>query len=162
MRRRGGSISQSDKEILKILLASREGATITSKAIADKLGIPATTVQRRRKRLEKDLLKMYYSLDLKRFGLHEVDFLIATSSGKTMAVASALLKLPEVTYVGRSIGQHTIDLRVETVLKDNADILRMSEMMKGMGGVKDVMWSEIVSVVGKKSALPLHLIDILW
>ena len=162
MRRRGGSISQSDKEILKILLASREGATITSKAIAGKLGIPATTVQRRRKRLEKDLLQINYSLDLKRFGLHQVEFLIATSSGKTMAVASALLKLPEVTYVGRSIGQHTIDLRAETVLKDNADILRMSEMMKGMPGVKDVMWSEIVSVVGKKSALPLHLIDILW
>jgi len=156
-----GSLSSTDKKILKVMLASRDGARITSKAIANKLGIPATTAQRRRNRLEKELLTIDYGLNLHAFGLHEVEFLVATTSGKTLTIGRTLLKLPEVTYVARSIGQHTIDLRVQTVLKDNADILQMSEMIKGMEGVKDVMWSEIVQVVGKKSALPLHFVDIL-
>lgn len=98
-------------------------------------------------------------MDLSKFGLHRVDFLIATEKGKTMAIAKTLLKVGEVSFVGRSIGQHTIDLRVETVLKDNADILRMSEMLKSMLGVKDVMWSEIIEVVGRKASVPANIID---
>ena len=62
-------------------------------------------------------------------------------------------------YVGKSIGQHTIDLRVETVLEDNAEILRMMELLKATKGIKDVIWTEIVEVVGRKSSIPLQIID---
>jgi DNA-binding Lrp family transcriptional regulator len=155
------SLSKTDKDILKILLSAPNGKAMSSKSIANKLGIPATTAQRRRNRLENELLTINYSLDLKRFGLHRVDFFIATERGKTVTIAKALLKMDEVTTVGRSIGQHTIDLRVETILKDNEDILRISEKLKAMVGVKDVVWSEIVEVVGRKASLPLHLIDML-
>src|SRR3989442_5993458 len=50
------------------------------------------------------------------------------------------------SYVGKSIGQHTIDLRVETILEDNAEILRMMELLKATPGIKDVIWTEIVEV----------------
>ena len=61
--------------------------------------------------------------------------------------------------IGQSIGQHTIDLRVETVLEDNAEILRTMELLKAMPGIKDVVWTEIVEVVGRKTSIPLQIID---
>jgi hypothetical protein len=64
-----------------------------------------------------------------------------------------------VTYVGKSIGQHTIDLKVETVLEDNAEILRMMELLKATSGIKDVVWTEIVQVVGSKMSIPSQIID---
>ena len=150
-------LSSIDRKILKILLFPN--GKISSKSIARKVGLPATTVQRHRARLEKEVLSQNYMLDLKRFGWHKVDFLIATESGKTGIIARDLLKRDEVIYVGKSIGQHTIDLRVETILEDNAEILRMMELLKATDGVKEVVWTEIVEVVGKKSSIPIHIID---
>ena len=125
-------LSPVDRNLLKTLLAP--DGKHSSKTLAKKLGIPATTVQRRRKRLEKEFLTLTYTLDLAKFGWHKVDFLIATESGKTGLIGKILLKRDEVIYVGKSIGQHTIDLRVETILRDNAEILRMMELLKSMGG----------------------------
>ena len=150
-------LSSIDRKILKILLFPN--GKISSKSIARKIGLPATTVQRHRARLEREVLSQNYLLDLKKFGWHKVDFLIATESGKTAIVAKDLLKRDEVIYVGKSIGQHTIDLRVETILEDNAEILRMMELLKATDGVKEVVWTEIVEVVGKKSSIPIQIID---
>lgn len=150
------ALSTVDRRILKLLLTP--DGKHSSKGLARKLGIPATTVQRRRKRLEK-FLEISYSLCLKAFGWHKVDFLIATESGKTGQIGKELLKRKEVTYVGKSIGQHTIDLRVETVLQDNAEILRMMELLKATQGIKDVVWTEIVEDVGRKTSIPVQIID---
>ncbi len=60
----------------------------------------------------------------------------------------------DVVYVGRSIGQQTIDLSVETVLKGNSEILKMQEILKGMEGVR-----EVVEVIGRKSSIPYYVID---
>lgn len=78
------------------------------------------------------------------------------------AVANKLLDSDEVTYVGKSIGEHTIDLRVETIVKDNASVLDILEKIKAMEGVNDVVWSEIVSVVGKKISIPSSILDKIW
>ena len=150
-------LSNIDRQLLKILLIP-EGK-ISSKSIARKLGLPATTVQRRRGRLEKDILTQSYEIDVTKFGWHKVDFLIATESGKTESIGKTLLKRDEVIYVGKSIGQHTIDLRVETILEDNAEILRMMELLKATDGIKDVVWTEIVEVVGRKTSIPRQIID---
>jgi hypothetical protein len=75
------------------------------------------------------------------------------------AVAKKLLNINEVTYVGKSIGEHTIDLRIETIVKDNASILDLLEKIKAMDGVRDVVWNEIVTVVGRKISIPSSIID---
>ena len=150
-------LSNIDRKLLKILLVP--DGKISSKSIARKLGVPATTVQRHRRRLEKEVLTLNYTLDLRKFGWHKVDFLIATESGKTGLIAKSLLERDEVIYAGKSIGQHTIDLRVETILEDNAEILRMMELLKAMDGIKNVVWTEIVEVVGKKTSIPIQIID---
>ena len=151
------TLSKTDKKLLKILLYPNGRSS--SKSIARKLGLPESTVQRHRRRLEKEVLHHNYTLDMTKFGWHQVDFLIATDSGKTDLIGKSLLKRDEVTYVGKSIGQHTIDLRVETVLENNSEILRMMELLKSMDGIREVVWTEIVEVLGNKSSIPDQIID---
>ena len=152
------TVSDLDRKLLKILLLPN-GDLKSSISISSKLGIPITTVRRRRKRLESKFLKLHYVLDIEKFGWKRVDFFISIRNGMVNAVANKLLDSDEVTYVGKSIGEHTIDLRVETIVRDNASILDILEKIKAMDGVKDVVWSEIVSVVGKKISIPSSIID---
>jgi DNA-binding Lrp family transcriptional regulator len=151
------TLSNIDRKLLKILLFP--DGKISSKSIAGKLGLPTTTVQRHRRRLEEDVLTHSYTLDVTKFGWHKVDFLIATESGKTGLIGKTLLKKDEVIYVAKSIGQHTIDLKVETILENNAEILRMMELLKATDGIKDVVWTEIVEIVGRKTSIPNQIID---
>jgi DNA-binding Lrp family transcriptional regulator len=151
------SLSEVDKTILKDLLSPN--GRKSSLSLANGLGIPLTTIQRRRKRLEKEFLESNYSLNLDKFGWRRVDFFISTKNGKTDDVAIDLFGLNEVTFVGKSIGAHTIDLRAETIVKDNEQLLDLLEKIKGMGGVTDAIWSEIVKVMGKKRSIPSNIID---
>lgn len=150
-------ISQIDRKILKILLTPN--GQKSTKGISTKLGIPVTTVRRRRKRLEDKFLKLHYVLDIERFGWRRVDFFISVKNGMVNAIAKKLMELDDVTYIGKSIGEHTIDLRVETIVKDNSILLDLLEVIKGMEGVRDVVWSEIVSIVGRKISIPTSIID---
>src|SRR5579862_1953072 len=141
--------------MLKLLLQT--DGRIHSHEMGIQLGISASTIQRRRKRLEDKYLIKSYALDPLKFGWRKIDFLIATEGGSTMTVGRELMKRSEVTYVARSIGEHTIDLRVETFIQDNNQLLNLLEDVKGMSGVKDVVWSEIVEVIGRKPP-PNHLV----
>jgi DNA-binding Lrp family transcriptional regulator len=148
-------LSELDRKVLKLLLQS--DGRIHSHEISQQLGISSSTIQRRRKRLEDRYLIKSYALDPLKFGWRRIDLLIATEGGSTMTVGLELLKRKEVTYVARSIGEHTIDLRVETFIQDNSELLNLLEDVKGMNGVKDVVWSEIVEVIGRKPP-PNHLV----
>ena len=101
-------LSDVDKKILKILLVP--DGNIQSSTIATKLGLPLSTIRRRRKRLENEFLKTYHVLDIEKFGWRRVDFFISIKNGKANTVANKLIEFDEVTYVGKSIGEHTIDL----------------------------------------------------
>ena len=102
---------------------------------------------------------MHYVLDIEKFGWKRVDFFISVRDGMVNAIANKMLDFDEVTYIGKSIGEHTIDLRVEAIVKDNGSILDLLEKIKAMEGVKDVVWSEIVNVVGRKISIPSSIID---
>ncbi len=154
---KGGKLSVVDRRLLKVLLTP-DGHR-SSASISKKLGVPATTVQRRRRRLQDKFLTLTYTLDLEKFGWRKVEFLLSTERGKTTQVANELLKRDDVVYVGRSIGQQTIDLKVETILKGNAQILQLQEILKSTDGVRDVVWTETVEVIGRKSSIPPAIID---
>lgn len=150
-------LSEIDKKILKILLNPSD--RVSSHALAAKLGLPRTTIQRRRNFLEKHYLEFSYSLKLGELGYRRVDLLIYTGGGDTIRIAEKLLERDEVVYVGQSIGEHTIDLRAEVIIKDNSQLLDLLEEVKAMPNVKDVVWSEIVRIVGKKRSVPSSVID---
>jgi hypothetical protein len=68
-----------------------------------------------------------------------VDVFISIRNGMVNAVAKKLLDINEVTYVAKSIGEHTIDLKIETIVKDNDSILDLLEKIKAMDGVRDLV-----------------------
>lgn len=160
------NLTTTDKKILKILLAPArllhlKGSPISNEAISTKLRIPLQIVKQRRKLLEGSHLQFFYDMNLANVGWRRIDLLISTQRGITISLARRLLKQKHITYVGRSIGQQTIDLRAELIVKDNSQLLDYLEQVKAMDGVKDIMWSEIVQVVGRKGSVPAEIIDTL-
>ena len=61
-----------------------------------------------------------------------------------------------MTSAFRTIGEHTIDLRVEVFVKDNGILLDLLELVKAMKGVRDVVWTEVIATIGRKG-LPNHI-----
>ncbi|MHB1907291.1 MAG: Lrp/AsnC family transcriptional regulator [Nitrososphaerales archaeon] len=147
-------LSQLDRKMLQILLDS-EGV-ISSHELSVKLNVPVSTVQRRRKRLEESYLIKHYSLDPMKFGYRKIDLLIYTEGGETINIGKELLDREEVTYAARTIGEHTIDLRVEVFVKDNGVLLDLLEHVKAMKGVRDVIWTEVIQIIGRKNP-PNHI-----
>ncbi|MDA4115919.1 MAG: hypothetical protein OK442_05130 [Thaumarchaeota archaeon] len=152
-----GNLSEVDKKILKILL--QPDGKNSSVDLEKKLGIPRSTIQRRRRYLEREYLEFRYVLNLSRLGFRRVDLFIYTGGGGTESVARELMKRDEVVYVGSSVGEHTIDLRAEIIIRDNSELLDVLERVKAMSGVRDVVWSEIVQVLGRKLSIPSSIID---
>lgn len=149
-------LSELDRKILKLLLGPH--ARVPSHILSEKLGIPLTTINRRRKHLEEEYLSTEYSINLSKFGWRSIGLLISTAGGYTNKVAEKLLLREEVIYAARTIGEHTIDLRVDALVKENGELLNLLEDVKGMEGVRDVVWTEVVEVLGKKRP-PNHVLD---
>ncbi len=145
-------LSKHDAEIVKDLLVTR--AEIASRLLSEKLGISSSSAQPTSKEWGKEYLAIMYSSTLEKYGWRQVEFLIATVGGRTMAIGKELLKRDQVAYVARTIGQFNIDLRVEVFVRDNDDLINLIEEVKAIRGVKELIWSEIIEVVGRKSHIP--------
>ena len=155
----GKLLSGQDAIILKNLLASR--AEISSQVLSEKIGLSPITNRRRRKELAEEYLRITYSSALESYGLRQVEFLISTRGGRTMSIGQELLKRDEVAYVARTIGEFAIDLKVEVLVKGAAEMVNMIEEVKAMDGVKDLVWSEVIEVVGRKNQIPKETLEAL-
>jgi Lrp/AsnC family transcriptional regulator, regulator for asnA, asnC and gidA len=154
---RSTRLSEIDKKILKVLL--QPGAKVSSVDLEKELGIPRNTIQRRRRHLERSYLEHTYVLKLEHLGFRRMDLFIYTGGGATGSIAKELLTRDEVVYVGIAIGEHTINLRAEVIIRDNSELLNLLELVKATPGVRDVVWSEIVEVLGRKTSIPPSIID---
>jgi DNA-binding Lrp family transcriptional regulator len=146
---RARDLSNVDRKILALLLESER--RVSSSEVSKKLGIPTSTVQRRRKRLEKEYITASYSLNSQNLGWRSVDLLIATERGATLHVGKELLKRPDVSIVASMLGEHAINLRAEALVASNTELLRLLEQVKGIDGVRDVLWCEVVETIGKNN-----------
>jgi DNA-binding Lrp family transcriptional regulator len=149
-------LTDTDREILKALL-ERDGRMGTTD-LSERIGVPRSTVERRRRYLEQNVLRSEYHLDVTKYGFRRVDFLIESGSGFNDKIAKRLMQIPEVISVSQTIGEHTIDLIAELIVRDNSQILVLTEQVKGMQGVKDVIWTEVVKKE-KKKTVPDFIID---
>jgi hypothetical protein len=161
-------LSTTDRKILKILLAPNGGTNphiVASPAsdgiMAADLGLSLVEVTKRRLLLEKDFLNPSYYMNIASLGYRRVDFLIATERGLSVPVARELMMIKAMVRIGQSIGEPTIDLRAELIIKNNGELLDLLEEVKAMDGVRNVIWSEIVKVAGDKGSVPADIIDIL-
>jgi hypothetical protein len=148
----GSPLSKHDAQIVKDLLATR--AEISSRLLSEMLGISPRITEPTSGEWGKEYLAIMYSSTLQKYGWRQVEFLISTTGGKTMTVGKALLKRKDVAYVARAVGQFNIDLRAEIFVQSNDELINLLEEVKAMRGVRDVIWSEIVEVVGRRNHIP--------
>jgi hypothetical protein len=145
-------LSEQDANILAHLLGSNDG--VSSQRLSRETGLPLRAIRLRRKELTKEYLTVTRALNLQRYGWRQLQLLITTSGGRTVAIGRELLKLKQVVFVGGTIGEFKIDLRAEVYVRSNAELLTLIEEVKAMHGVKEVIWSEVAEVIGLKNPPP--------
>ena len=142
-----------DNTNLKIMSELLKNPSISSLTLADRLDIPLSTLQRRRIRIEKAILKKTYTLNYKAFGARVGDLIVNVDKGKSDEVAQNILR----KYKNNVVYCHTrIDL-VHSVLahviyKNTEDLYYLIENIKAMEYVNGLSWSEMVNVIGDNNS----------
>lgn len=140
--------SQSDKKILQQLVGS--SGRVSTLALSRQLDIPMSTIQRRRIRLEKNIIDMNYTLKLKSLGWRTGTLLVSASDGKADLLGRQILEMDDmVASVTRIVGENTMDLKVEVVFKKTEEFLSLIDRIKALGGEKKMFWGESVNLIGK-------------
>src|SRR5713101_6344500 len=81
-----------DKINMGIMKEIVNDADVKSSLIASKYKIPLSTIQRRRARLEKTVLKKNFSIDMIKMGWRVADLFVSVSGGKSNQVAKKILQ----------------------------------------------------------------------
>ena len=151
-------LSKSDKTILRRLISS-SGFT-SSLVLSRELEIPMTTVQRRRKRLESNLVERNYLLKAERLGWRIATLYITSENGSTVAIGKKILEMNEmVSSVARNMGENDMDIRVELFFRTNVELASILELIKSIKGVRNVVWSESIELIGKNDGCYQKIID---
>jgi DNA-binding Lrp family transcriptional regulator len=145
-------LSDQDANILSSILASNGG--VSSQQLSKEVGMPVSTVRARRKTLVRKYLIVTHSLNLQSYGWRQLQLLISTTGGRTVAIGKELMKLKQVVFVAGTIGEVKIDLRAEVFVRNGQELLDVLENVKALDGVREVVWSEVAEVIGIKNPPP--------
>lgn len=151
-------LSKSDREILARLCASK--GHISSLLLSRDLGIPLSTIQRKRKRFENVLVERNYLLRVDTLGWRKANLFISTTNGMAPEVGKKILEMDDmVVSVNRVLGENASDLMVEIVFRTNMELAALIDHVKSNEGVKDVIWNENLGLIGKNNACYLKVIQ---
>jgi DNA-binding Lrp family transcriptional regulator len=137
-----------DKINLKIIDELLSNADVGSADIAKKIKIPLSTVQRRRRNLERmSVIKKNYELDLGIFGVRIAEISLEIKNGETQRVVSQLKSQKENQIVNTflRVGDPQINASVVVVYKTSEQLFTIIESMKKNPNISRVSWSEYIS-----------------
>lgn len=141
-------LSSLDKKILQYFFSSNHN--FTSIMLSKKLGVPLSTVQRRRKRLEEILVETGYSPKLDKLGWRTGNLSISVAGVDVAELGRNILEMNEmVLSATRTIGESRIDLVLEVIFRTNSDLISLIEQIKQKDGVREVFWNESIELLGK-------------
>lgn len=139
-------LTQADKKILCHFFSKR--GKVTSLSLSKELGMPLSTVQRRKKRLEKNLIEISYSPRLEKLGWRSASLFILTSGGM-VELGRAIMEMDDkVLSVTRIIGKEDADIVAQVVFRTNSELTSLIDQVKEKEGVRAVSWSEAVELIG--------------
>jgi DNA-binding Lrp family transcriptional regulator len=143
---------------IKIIRELISNPDISSTEIATKFGIPLSTIQRRRAKLETSIISKTYNLDLRKLGWRMGDLLITVEKGKAEETARKLLDANRVNVIMASlrIGHPQVDIMADVFYRDSIELHELTEKVKAMPFVTFVEWAEVVKVVGSN---PISILD---
>ena len=143
-------LSSLDKKILKALLSST--GTVSSATLSRDLGVPLSTVHRRRKWIESYLVDKSYTLKAESFGMRTAELFISTKNGSTSAVAGELLRMCDVVYsVWRTMSESGIDLAAKVICRDHEDLANILERISSISSIDKVRWCNYIQVIGRNN-----------
>ena len=138
---------------IKIVSELVRETDISSLSLAKKLDIPLSTLQRRRARIEKAILRKKYTFNYKAFGGRVGDLIVNVDKGKSKEVAQGLLKNYKNNVVScdtRINSMHNVSARI--IYKNTEELFHLIENIKTTDYVTRVQWSEMVEIVGDNNS----------
>lgn len=137
------TVDELDIKIIKEMVKNPDAR---SPAIAGKYGVPLSTLQRRRAKLERAVLKKEYRIDIEQLGWRRADLLIAVDGGKCEKVAEEILSSHgnHVATASLRIGSPKVNLMARAFYRDSQELHGLIERIRTMPSVRSVEWSEVV------------------
>jgi Lrp/AsnC family transcriptional regulator for asnA, asnC and gidA len=132
------NLDERDREILRLLISNT-----SNRAIATKLKIPMSTVQRRTRRLfEKGIVRMKYELNHKKLGFRKGLLHVYLKDGNLQGIAEEISKIRGMESTSIHIGNS--DIVGLFIFSEASHLLDIMSECKKIEGVDHVLWSEEV------------------
>jgi DNA-binding Lrp family transcriptional regulator len=129
-------IDKIDVQILDLLVKN-----YNNKNISKTLRIPLSTIQRRvRKLIEKGLVISKNHINFTEFGFKSGSLHIYLIDGDMNSILEKVSKLKGVNSLEVHIGNS--DIIAEVVYKEGRELLEIIALIKKLGGVERIVWSE--------------------
>ena len=141
-----------DKIDAKILQELIKNPYVKSSKISANLGVPLSTIQRRRRRLEDStMIEKRFQVDTRQIGLRTADLLLKVSKGAIDSVADDIVNehSKSVLEISSRVGQLDANMAVRVVYKDSDELLRIINKISTIGYVESIQWTEIVNILLK-------------
>jgi DNA-binding Lrp family transcriptional regulator len=134
---------------LKIIVELITNGDVKSSEIAAKLKVPLSTIQRRRTRIEKSLLKKSYKMDLKFLGNRTALVFIDVQGGKAKEIGEELLRKYDKNVVNASTRINSSNnLCLKVIYYGSEELHYLLEEIKAISSITKVDWSEEVMLIG--------------
>ena len=154
------NIAKKDKVVfdaLNINIAKEilNDADVRSADIATRYGMPLSTIQRRRTRLERSVLKKNYQVNIKDLGWRSAEILIAVEKGKSEQVAKMLLEQHNKNIASASlrIGHPDVNVMASVFYRTSEELHSLIEAIRATPSVTSVEWSEMAKEVGANRSI---------
>ena len=134
---------------LKIIEELLNNGDIKSSEIATKLAIPLSTIQRRRTKIEKTIVRKTYEMSLNQMGFRTALIFVDVQKGKAKETGEQLLKRYDHYILRASTRINSSNNLCLEIIYDNSEELHaLLEEVKAMPLTTSVDWSEQVYSIG--------------
>ena len=136
---------------IKIMRELLDNPNSSSSKMVRKLGIPLSTIQRRRTRLESSVLTRKYELSSHDLGWRNAEILMLVEKGKADSMAKELIeKFDKIIGTSTRINT-TCNLAAYVGFRKSYELHELLEKIRAMPNVRNIEWSEIVRDAGNKT-----------
>jgi hypothetical protein len=135
---------------LVIVNSLLDNPDVSSTVIAKESHRPLSTIQRRRTRIERTILKKDYMINTKYAKWRSGEFFVTVADGKTALIANQIFeKYNNVTLVTTTMN-NVGNLIGHIYFKDSPEMFALMEEIKKIPAVSRVMYAEHIERVGER------------
>jgi DNA-binding Lrp family transcriptional regulator len=141
-----------DKLDMNIINELLDNSNSSSTDIAGKLKTPLSTVQRRRTKLEKTVLKRSYDIDIKQTNWREAELFVQVDKGKTEELGKEIFEKYKnnVTLAGLTMN-NVGNLIAHVYFRRSEELFAIAEEVKTNPYVKTLLYAEHLKILGQRS-----------